>query len=772
MSDAGTALKSGGSGLNAADFQRIGVGGVGDPRNSYCHSMDFFEGSLYVGTTRDTLCILKRPGRAAPPPHFDQWPVLCAVPENQEFMRAQILRYHPGRKEWEKVHDSPYYDFEDGHRIARDIGYRGMAVYQGTTDPKPCIYIGSHSATGCRILRSEDGFHFHDPTGPLPQEATSVRTICEFKGRLYTSALGITKRDANESRQVEILESVDPHGKGWRVVSSPSFGDPSNVSIFDLAVFNDHLYVSTMNPKSGFQIWKSRCEGSAPYEWTKVMTAGAYRGFLNEFAIALCPFGDALYIGTGIAGCGYDRFNKIGPAAAELLRIYPDDSWDLLVGAARITPQGFKAPLSGMGPGFDSFMNGYMWRMIEHDGWLYVGTANYGVFTRFNPHRLSPMPPEEQEAIGRLLPTESIAAYIEKFSGCHLWRTRDGQRFYPVTRNGFGNPYNLGIRRFASTPEGLFLGTVNPFGPQVAVKRDNEWTYEENPRGGIEIYHGVSPTSPQRPKQLQTPLSRDAQIRHAPWLLKQRLEYFGLWVYLEKIFGNSAFHQYGLWEPDTPTAAEAGHRLVEEAVSLLPHRNGVILDLGCGRGGTTSALTRHFAPEQIIGIDEWLFPLDYGMARDERLRFMDMNPARMELEDASADVIFCFAGTAAFDNRRAFFPDACRVLKPGGSLIIAETLFSRAHLHATGGKFRTNHIASPAQYRQQLERAGFSIQRVDDIIDRSLYAFCRHASQLLGRLYREQAMTESEFSNAMKLVARPLLLTQSQFLVHAVKTSR
>ena len=38
-------------------------------------------------------------------------------------------------------------------------------------------------------------------------------------------------------------------------------------------------------------------------------------------------------------------------------------------------------------------------------------------------------------------------------------------------RNGFGNKFNWGIRTLASTPQGLMVGTANPFGPRVAVER-------------------------------------------------------------------------------------------------------------------------------------------------------------------------------------------------------------------------------------------------------------------------------------------------------------
>ena len=60
----------------------------------------------------------------------------------------------------------------------------------------------------------------------------------------------------------------------------------------------------------------------------------------------------------------------------------------------------------------------------------------------------------------------------------------------PVTRQCFGNPYNIGIRNLVSTPHGLFVGTANFFGPRVAVPHGSEWVYEDNPRGGLEVWQG------------------------------------------------------------------------------------------------------------------------------------------------------------------------------------------------------------------------------------------------------------------------------------------
>lgn len=47
--------------------------------------------------------------------------------------------------------------------------------------------------------------------------------------------------------------------------------------------------------------------------------------------------------------------------------------------------------------------------------------------------------------------------------GFDLYTTEDGIHFETITRNGFGDPYNHGLRTFATTSSCLSIGTANPF---------------------------------------------------------------------------------------------------------------------------------------------------------------------------------------------------------------------------------------------------------------------------------------------------------------------
>jgi hypothetical protein len=375
-------------------------------------------------------------------------------------------------------------------KVPRDIGYRGMTVFQGTSDPAPALYVStwapSRSGKAPVIMRSSDGTNFA-PVSRLGGQAAlnTYRVLLPFDGRLFTAPTGRVRGQQNTSGTPVVFENPDPESEPWRRVSHPGFGDTANVTLFEMAAFNGFLYVGTLNPRSGFQVWKTR-PGGRVYKWTRVITAGAYRGNLNEMAISMCVFNNALYVGTGIQNGGYDRAYKVGPAAAEIIRIHPDDSWDLIVGQPRATPDGYKFPLSGLGPGFDDFFNGYIWRMAVHDGWLYAGTYKWNVFLPYLPLERWPA------SLQRLLRRVGLKEIVNHDGGFDLWRTRDGVHWFPVTRTGFNNPYNYGARTMTSTPFGLFIGTANPFGPDVAVETPDGWRYVSNPKGGLEVWLGTT----------------------------------------------------------------------------------------------------------------------------------------------------------------------------------------------------------------------------------------------------------------------------------------
>ena len=100
------------------------------------------------------------------------------------------------------------------------------------------------------------------------------------------------------------------------------------------------------------------------------------------------------------------------------------------------------------------------------------------------------LPLELKENLSKLLNKETIqnfsyfvetCKYLSKGQrGFSLLVSSDGKNFETITNDGFGDPYNHGLRTFSKTTTGLCVGTANPFnGTQV-------WRIVDNKRGKVQ----------------------------------------------------------------------------------------------------------------------------------------------------------------------------------------------------------------------------------------------------------------------------------------------
>ncbi|GAB4558298.1 MAG: hypothetical protein Kow0047_03290 [Anaerolineae bacterium] len=430
--------------LQRGDFFSVAPQGFGDRQNSWAWSMQWWNGRLYVGTNRAWHCAEIAalanllPGKVTYPP---EEPEVECTPDPEDLpLQAEIWRWLPETNSWERVYQSPAdVQLSSGKMVARDVGYRGMTVFtepDGTealyvTTVSPQFIFPDLTNVPARILRSTDGVHFEpvpqDPGTALGNFPFSVfRNPIEFNGRFYVT--GGTVQGSGV-----LLESDNPAlgNDHFRIVSPPG------MIVSALSVFNDQLYVGTRSIGEGYGVYRTSAQGEPPYEFIPVVEKGGYLlSSRNPEVLSMQEFNGYLYVGgNGIA------VGSLGPgAAAELIRVAKDDSWDLIVGYPRLTPDGFKYPLSGLMAGFGNLFNAHMWRMAVHDGNLYVGTFDTSTTLRNDP---------------------KVGPLARQFMGFDLYVTTDGLHFTPVSTNGFEDPYNFGVRTLASTPYGLFLGTAN-----------------------------------------------------------------------------------------------------------------------------------------------------------------------------------------------------------------------------------------------------------------------------------------------------------------------
>jgi hypothetical protein len=427
--------------------------GFDSPHNTWAWSMAWFKDKLYVGTNRDWRCVEAQTwhrgtdGLFPYPPVDPDMSIPCPPDFDDLPLQAEIWRWTPPPVDsWERVYQSPKdvpnpeHPADPTKNVPRDIGYRGMAVFK-EPDETEALYVGGMSAKPLfgltvganmphqRLLRTTDGVTWtavpQDPGTTLAEvDGSCFRGMQSFKGKFYVLACNIQGSGF-------LYESADPKlgNNSFRRVTPVGAGQ---LDVFEYAAFGDHLYVGLHDPFDGYSVLKTDATGEPPYTFQQVIPPGAFvTDRPNTDVISMYAFRGRLYVG----GNGVVR-----TTAAELIRINPDDTWDVVAGKARDTDRGRKTPISGLDGGFGNHFNQHIWRMVAHDGRMYLGTFDSSIaWKNYAP----------------------AAPLIQHLNGYDLWRTREGWYISPLTQDGFGDDFSIGARTIETTPHGLFVGTAN-----------------------------------------------------------------------------------------------------------------------------------------------------------------------------------------------------------------------------------------------------------------------------------------------------------------------
>jgi hypothetical protein len=482
--------------------QMLAQRGFGDRQNSYAWSMAWFKGKLYVGTGRNVMCV--EAATAQFYFRFDTFytthPALnVRCPRNQYDLdlRAEIWQYTPRTGRWRRVYRAPD-DIPNqrarGKFLSRDIAYRGMKVMRDR-DGRKALFISGVTADEYvpeiarrhppRLLRTYDGKRFHDVSGPLIVRRTGdfvdrrpigYRGLEVWRNRLYVVASTALAGDG----------AVFRVRKPFSRKASFSQVTPTDMHVFEIQKFDGDLYVGTGSYATGFGVYKTR-RVHGPNRFKPVVTNGAGVPHKMVSVVSMYPFRGHLYVGA----VSWYRAGEI--PASELIRIGHRGQWEVVAGERRPGPDGqMRYPISGLPGGFGNFFNSHLWRIVQKDGTLYVGTLDWSWLLQ-----------ESEGWAGEwawLVDTVLSPEY-----GFDLWASCDGVDWLPVTHNAFArDPYDFGVRTLAAGTRGFFIGTANhAFGTRI-------WHYRQpvcrSSSGGQRV------RAAQAPRHLLTDVQRDGTV--------------------------------------------------------------------------------------------------------------------------------------------------------------------------------------------------------------------------------------------------------------------
>lgn len=145
-----------------------------------------------------------------------------------------------------------------------------------------------------------------------------------------------------------------------------------------------------------------------------------------------------------------------------------------------------------------------------------------------------------------------------------------------------------------------------------------------------------------------------------------------------------------------------------------------ILDVGAGTGGIIPYLLEAIGPEGSL----WAIDYAEEMVKIGRMKFQKESRVIFELasvenlpyKDQFFDHVVCFGAFPHFEDKKEALEEMGRVLKTGGTLIIAHALSSvalRSH-HQNCGPVSTDFLPEEGEMRSLLGKAGFQVKRLID----------------------------------------------------------